>query len=73
MAAGSVSFSALLIDNGKTSTFERKKEERRERKKGRKIRTDDGQADRQMDGLVGINSSGDISSGHTVDVDIFSE
>lgn len=26
-----------------------------------------------MDGLVGINSSGDISSGHTVDADIFCE
>lgn len=65
MAVGFASLSSVLIDYSETHTFERKTE--------RKKQMDDGQTDRQMDGLLGINSSGDISSGHTVDVDIFCE
>lgn len=36
-------------------------------------RIDDGQTEGRTDGLEGINSSCDISSGHTVDVDVFCE
>lgn len=48
------------------------KERQAEREK-KEIDRFDGQTEGQMDGLVGINSRGDISSGHTVHGDIFCE
>lgn len=71
MAARSAGLSDLPIPLKVIYILKERQAEREREKK--EIDRFDGQTEGQMDGLVGINSRGDISSGHTVHGDIFCE